>query len=168
MPDLSQVFYHGIREQVKRVVGLLGEERTEKGLRAFTKGASTWSHCFFAQALAPEYQLQSENDVARILGLVNGDGRLNLVPVRIVYHTFDRMSSMISKLELADMMRELLDEYRAESAAPVEVEIPNTSETVKEAEKHLAGAPKILDVIKKINYAGVEKTPVNLGGPSCA
>jgi hypothetical protein len=165
MADISQIFYSGIREQVKRVVGLLGEERTEKGLKAFTNGSSTWSHCFFAQALAPEHELHSENDVARILGLVNADGRLNLVPVRIVYHTFDRMSSMISKQQLAQLIRDLLDEYRRENAIP---ELPDTSSTIKMVSKRLTESSTLMDVLKKIDYTGVAKKKLTFEGPSCA
>lgn len=164
MADLSQVFYAGIREQVKRVVGLLGEERTEKGLNAFVKGSSTWSHCFFAQALAPQHTLHNENDVARILGLVNADGRLNLVPVRIVYHTFDKMSSMITKQQLADMMRELLAEYKRETT-----ELPETTQTIAEAKERLsAPTSNLMDLIKKIDYTGVSKKKLQFEGPTCA
>lgn len=164
MPDLSQVFYAGIREQVKRVVGLLGEERTERGLNAFVKGSSTWSHCFFAQALAPEHRLNSENDVARILGLVSPNGRLNLVPVRIVYHTFDKMSSMISKEQLADMMRDLLAEYKQETT-----ELPETTQTIAAAKDRLAQpSSNLMDLIKKIDYSGVSKKKLQFEGPACA
>lgn len=165
MPDLSQIFYEGIREQVKRVVGLLGEERTEKGLNAFVNGASTWSHCFFAQALAPQVVLHDERDVARALDLRREDGSLNLVPVRIVYHTFDRASSMITKEQLSTMMKDLLAEYRGDKQ---EIELPATSDTVKTAAQQLAKGKSLLDVIKKIDYTGVSSKKLNFDGPTCA
>lgn len=159
MPDISQVFYEGIRGQVKRVVGILGAERTEAGMTAFDDGSSNWSQCFFARALQPE-RLYSEYDVARLLGLRTPDGRLNLVPVRIVYRTFDGMSSMITKKQLLELIRALQDEYNAPKKA---------STTMIEANKWLStqSGKSFLDMLKKINYTGVESTPLQLNGPSC-
>lgn len=159
--DISEVFYHGIREQVKRVVGLLGEERTEAGMSAFVDGASSWSHCFFARALMPE-RLGNEYDVARLLGLQRDNGTLNLVPVRLVYQTFDGLSSMISKDDLRTMLRELLEESYDD------LRVPETSTTVKDANAWLAktSGQNLLDMLKKISFS--TDKPAQFEGPSCA
>lgn len=134
--DVRDAFYHGIREQVRRVLGLLGEERTDKGLTAFEDGASNWSHCFFARALAPE-RLHDEYDVARILGLTteNVDRPLNLVPVRIVYRTFDGCSTMITKKELEQFIVSVRDESRPD---------------------------EVMKLLKSIDFKDVETTPVRM------
>lgn len=162
--DLSEVFYHGIREQVKRVVGLLGEERTEAGLTAFVDGASSWSHCFFARALAPE-RLSNELDVARILGLQREDGTYNLVPVRLVYRTFDSASTMITRDQLRTMLRDMIDEDAQEK-----IEVPDVGGTLAGANKWLekASGQDLMSMLKKISFNGVEKTPVKFDGPVCA
>lgn len=160
MADLSQIFYSGLREQVRRVIGLLGEERTEAGLTAFVDGQSSWAHCFFARAVMPE-RLHDERDVARILGLRREDGSLNLVPVRIVYRTFDGASSMMSKQDLHDLIREIQRENTV---------IAKAGSSLEEAKRWLENKPTntLFDFMKKIDYSGIENTPVKLGGPSCA
>lgn len=138
--NLRDAYQDGIRQQIKRVMDLLGEERTEMGLTAFVDGQSSWSSCFFARALHP-VRLISEYDVARELDLKqHGTNKLNLVPVRIVYRTFDGCSSIMSKKELAQFIRDVRDDKRADEA---------------------------LALIAKMDYSGIETTPVKFGGPSC-
>lgn len=134
MADVADMFYHGIREQIRRVLTLLGDERVDKGLTAFEDGASSWSSCFFARAFLPQ-RIHCEQDVARILGLETKDGRLNLVPVRIVYYTFDGCSSMMTEAELKEFIVSVRDETR-----PSEV----------------------MNLLRSINYADVESRPVSM------
>jgi hypothetical protein len=137
--NVNDIFYHGIRSQIRRVLTLLGDERIDNGLTAFEDGASNWSQCFFARAVAPE-RLYSEDDVCRILGLTTVDGRPNRVPVRIIYRTFDGLSPMMTKKQLADLIVEIRDESRPD---------------------------EVLELLKSINYTGVEDTPVVME-TSCA
>lgn len=138
MANVQDLFYHGIRQQVRRVLNILGDERIDKGLTAFEDGGSNWSQCFFARALAPS-RLHNEKDVARILNLYSVSGELNLVPVRIVYRTFDGASTMITRGELRDFIVAVRDESRPS---------------------------ELLDLLRSINYSNVETTPVEMA-PSC-
>lgn len=162
MPDLAEAYYDGLRHQIARVMSALGPERVEKGLTAFENGASNWSHCFFARALAPEVRLHGEEDVARALNFTSPHSKngLNLVPVRIVYRTFDGCSQWMTKDELRQLIRDIQCETK-----PLD-EIADTlkgaNEWLKNAQQNVNGA------LKKINFMGVEGTPVKLGGPSCA
>lgn len=137
--NVNDIFYHGIRSQVRRVLDLLGDERIDKGLTAFEDGASNWSQCFFARALAPA-RLDNEDDVCRALGLKTTDGLPNRVPVRIIYRTFDGCSTMITREELQDLIVSIRDESRPEA---------------------------VMELLRSINYADVENTPVEMS-PSCA
>jgi hypothetical protein len=135
--DIRDAFYHGIHQQIRRVITLLGPERTDKGLSAFEDGASNWSQCFFARALAPE-TLSNEEDVARILGLYqhNGAGskgqrRYNVVPVRIVYQTFDGLSTMMTKEMLYKFISDIRDESRPS-------EVMNLLKSINYDEKKIA------------------------------
>lgn len=137
--DVANIFYHGICEQVRRVLNILGEERTDMGLTAFEDGASNWSHCFFARALAPQ-RLGGEYDVAKALDLWNGDKtRLNVVPVRIVYRTFDGASSMMTKEQLKALIVQIRDESRE---------------------------PGLMEFLRTIDYTDVETKPAVIG-PVC-
>lgn len=142
--NVKDAFYHGIREQIRRVINLLGPERTDMGLSAFEDGASNWSECFFARALAPEH-LHSEEDVARILGIFRhntygskGKKQYNLVPVRIVYQTFDGLSTMMTKAQLYQFISDIRDESRPQ---------------------------EVLDLLRHVNY-DMEKESV-FAGPTC-
>jgi hypothetical protein len=136
--NVNDAFYHGIRHQIRRVLEKLGDERIDAGMTAFEDGASNWSQCWFARALAPE-RLRDETDVARILGFKNGSGGWNLVPVRIIYRTFDGCSTLLTRDELAKLITDIRDESR-----PSEV----------------------MQLLRSINYTNVETTPVQME-PSC-
>ncbi len=115
--DLNAALYHGIIHQIRRVVTALGPERTDKGIDAFETGQSNWSHCFFARALADDVKLnehghRAEVVVAQHLGLVTTDGRPNLVPVRLVYQTFDSHSSFLTRDALKKFIVDIRDESR--------------------------------------------------------
>lgn len=136
--NVKDAFYHGIREQIRRVINILGPERTDKGLSAFEDGASNWSQCFFARAVAPEV-LRHEHDVCRILGILNNEGKPNVVPVRIVYQTFDGMSSMMTKAQLYQFISDIRDQHRPDA---------------------------VMNLLKTINYD--EKKEAVFSEPSCA
>lgn len=143
MANVKDMFYHGIRHQVRRVVQALGEERTDKGLTAFEDGHSNWSDCFFARALAPEVNLNREGEVgvAKALGLLSSNGEPNLVPVRIVYRTFDGISTQISRNEMKQLLTDIRDETRPDG---------------------------VMQLLRSIDYTNAESTPLTFAGASCA
>lgn len=91
MADIRDVYYHGVRHQIRRVLTALGPERIEKGLTAFDDGESNWSECFFARALNGEADLsrcwKPEQKIMEVLNLPSH------VPIRIVWNLFDQMSA---------------------------------------------------------------------------
>ena len=134
--EVSNIFYIGIRQQIRRVLNALGPERTDKGLTAFEDGASNWHQCFFARALAddPTFQeYRDEDGVALALGLTYASGAPNLIPVRIVYHTFDGQSKLITREELNEFITAVRDGQRPE---------------------------QVMEVLRSIDYKGVESKPV--------
>lgn len=107
--DVRDIFYHGMRSQIRRVLDAMGPERIDKGLTAFEDGASNWGQCFFARAY-PELRLmgyQPELQISQALGM--GDNR---VPMRIVYHTFDGASHFMTKQQLRNFIEAIRDESR--------------------------------------------------------
>lgn len=138
MADVRDLFYHGIRQNIRRVLVALGPERVDKGLTAFEDGDSNWSECFFARALKPEHDLtrgEPERIICEALGLMTTDGRPNRVPVRLVYYTFDGVSTLITR----DEMRKFIEDVRDESR-PTEV----------------------MNLLRQLNYEGVEERPIAL------
>lgn len=88
MADVNVMFYHGVRQQIRRVLKALGKDRIEKGLTAFDDGSHDWSHCFFARAFEGEMRLDAVGDPeAVIMHRLNIDTR---VPIRIVWNLFDQ------------------------------------------------------------------------------
>ena len=145
--NVNDAFYHGIREQIRRVITALGDERTDKGLSAFEDGSHNWSDCFFARALRDEVDLNNcgnpEIEVARALGLTSTGTQsgFNLVPVRIVYFTFDGASSMITAAQLKRFIQDVRDESRPR---------------------------EVMQLLRSLDFAGVEDKPVFVGsGPTC-
>lgn len=116
--DVNAAFYHGIIHQIRRVVTALGPDRTDKGIDAFETGQSNWSHCFFARALADDMKLDKvtnpELEVAKFLGLTSTSSPTgyNLVPVRLVYQTFDSHSTFITRDQLKKFITDIRDESR--------------------------------------------------------
>lgn len=134
--NVKDAFYHGIRQQIRRVLEAMGEERVAMGLTAFDTGASNWGSCFFARAY-PEVKLGHKEDpeeqVATLLGMPG-----NKVPMRIVYKTFDGLSWTISKGALHEFIKSFLDEQRS-AAVDASVEA----------------------LLRSIDYSDVEDKPVN-------
>lgn len=99
--NLQDVFYHGIRDQVRRVVSLMTDAEIERGLNAFENGRSNWSQCFFAQAF-PALDLDHGEPEQK---LMLHFGFKTAIPIRIVYQTFDGCGVAMTKQQLADFIR---------------------------------------------------------------
>jgi len=123
--------FDGVRDQIKRVLAVMGEERIEKGLTAFDDGASTWTACFFARAY-PETNLLHRDPEARIAELLGMPG--NKVPMRIVYRTFDGAGIAMTKDAMRQFISDFLEETRTE---------------------------EIDEVLAGINFAGAEERPID-------
>lgn len=139
--DVRDIFYHGIITQVRRVIDALGPERTDAGLTAFEDGASNWSECFFARALAPRV-LHSELDVANALGFHSKSTKhgYNLVPIRIIWHTFDSLPAVFTREQLLKLIMDIRDESRPK---------------------------ELMDFLKSIDYKGVDEKELVFSGASC-
>jgi hypothetical protein len=135
MAEMKDLIFHGVRQQISRVLTAMGEKRVLDGISAFETGASNWSACFFARAY-PEVDLRAgepEGQIAALLGM----GK-NKVPMRIVYRTFDGMNITMKKSELLDFCRGFLDEQRdPEQQAAIDA------------------------VISGIDYKGAEDAPID-------
>lgn len=114
MADVRDLFYHGIREQVRTVLVALGPERIEKGLTAFEDGASNWSNCFFARAVAGQCDLHKGDPEKTLQKLLKLDSHM---PVRITYNLFDGMADYhgmkgisMSKDELKTFIQGFIEE----------------------------------------------------------
>lgn len=118
MPDVSTMVYHGIRQNVRRVLEALGPERVEKGLTAFDDGESNWDQCFFARAFQGEARLGRHNgghiDPTNHICLLLGDPKLTLrVPVQLLWHAFDKMAGPHwTREEMRKFVNDVLDESR--------------------------------------------------------
>jgi hypothetical protein len=135
MANVKDLFYHGVRDQITRVLKAMGEDRISQGLTAFENGASTWTACFFARAY-PEVNLTMVDPEAKIADLLGMPG--NKVPMRIVYRTFDGAGISMTKQGMLDFIRGFLDEQRPAA--------------VNEA---------IDSIISGINYDGAEEKSLN-------
>ena len=135
MPNVKDLMYHGVREQISRVLKAMGEERILKGISAFENGASTWSACFFARAY-PEVNLVMGDPELRIAELLGRPG--NKVPMRIVYRTFDGAGISMTKTGMRDFIRAFLDDQR-----PAEVQ------------------DAIDSVLKGIDFSGAEEKKID-------
>lgn len=118
MADVSTMIYHGIRQNVRRVLVALGPERIEKGLTAFDDGASTWNDCFFARAFAGEAKLGHHNgrmmDPTNHICLLLDDPKLTMrVPVKLTWHAFDQAAGPHwTRGEMRKFVEDVLDESR--------------------------------------------------------
>lgn len=134
--DVRDAFYHGIIHQLRRVLGAMTEDEIDAGIDAFETGSSDWNNCFFARALAnrPEFRAhRNEVGVAKALGLAQANGMPNLVPVRMVYFTFDSHSTFLTRKALKQFITDIRDERR-----PAEV----------------------MQILKSINYTDAESKEI--------
>lgn len=135
MADVRDLFYHGVRHQITRVLKGMGEDRISQGLTAFENGASTWSACFFARAY-PEVNLNFGDPELKIAEMLGMPG--NKVPMRIVYRTFDGVGTVMTRDAMKSFIRGFLDEQRDPAVQ--------------------AG---IDDLLKGINYEGAEEKGID-------
>lgn len=131
MPDVSTMIYHGVRQNVRRVLEALGPERIEKGLTAFEDGESNWDECFFARAFKGEAHLGHPStalteaypavvkgrdfiDPSKHICLLLNDPNLRmLVPVKMIWHAFDKMAGQHwTRADLQQFVNDVLDESR--------------------------------------------------------
>lgn len=144
MPDVRDVFYHGVRQQVRRVLEAMGKERIEKGLTAFDDGQSNWSHCFFARALKGECDLNRvaypEQAIMHHLGISTP------IPIRIVYTLFDGIGKKgltMTKADLHEFVQCFLDQDAFYSCE----ELPHRLEMHAEMNK------KIDELLRTIDFS---------------
>lgn len=111
--NVQDIYYHGVRDQIRRVLGRMTEEQLDKGMTAFENGGSNWSHCFFARAFG---------------GLASGDAEQKLmkhldldtpIPIRIVYCTFDGMGRTMNRKQLRQFIEDVRDEQRPQEVIDV-------------------------------------------------
>lgn len=112
MANVNDLFYHGVRQQVRRVLEAMGPKRVEQGLSSFETGASNWSSCFFARAY-PDLNLNSHRvDPEFAIAAALGMGK-NRIPMRIVYHMFDGAGGkLMTRPQLLSFCRGFLDNKR--------------------------------------------------------
>lgn len=116
MPDIQQAYYHGIRQQIRRVVQALGPNRTDDGLTAFVDGASSWSSCFFARAL-PELNLDHSKNPSEAIRVELG--LETMIPVRITWNTFDGCGVTMSKDDMRKFIEDIIDETRPQEVLDI-------------------------------------------------
>lgn len=99
--NIADIQDHGTRQQIRRVLLAMTPEQIDKGLSAFVNGSSSWSHCFFARAFAPALNLnwEPEQQLMEVLKLPT------VVPIRIVYFTFDGAGVTMNREQLADFIK---------------------------------------------------------------
>lgn len=131
--NVQDIYYHGVRDQIRRVISKMTEDQLDRGMTAFENGASNWSHCFFARALRGEVNLDNYRDggpeqkIMRVLGIDTP------VPIRIVYCTFDGLGRTMTRKQLAQFIEDVRDESRPQ---------------------------EVLDLIKGIDYSGAAERPI--------
>lgn len=134
--DVRDMYYHGIRHQVRRVLVALGPERIEKGLTAFEDGKSTWSECFFARAFDNIALNQQQPGIGQAPSWVKGQPKISQpewtlmhllgfnthVPIRIVWNLFDQHDSWrhdTTQLMRKDVFRKFIEDVLDESRPEV-------------------------------------------------
>lgn len=99
--NVADIHYHGVRDQIRRVISKMTPEQLDAGMTAFQNGSSSWANCFFARAFggqteavdSPEKFLMEQLDLS------------TPVPIRIVYCTFDGLGKTMTRAQLADFIR---------------------------------------------------------------
>lgn len=101
--NIQDIFYHGIREQIRRIVTQMTDLEIERGLDAFDTGSSSWSHCFFARAL-PQLELDEGKPEQK---LMEHFGLKNRIPLRVIWCTFDGAGKVVSREQLRQFIKEI-------------------------------------------------------------
>ena len=112
--NIQDVFYHGVRQQIRRVLTTMGPEKVDLGLTAFEDGSHDWANCFFARAY-PELDLKhyAENQLCKALGLKT------YIPIRMVYCTFDGAGAVMTSEQLKKFIEDIRDDMRPEGVMDV-------------------------------------------------
>lgn len=142
--NLQDVFYHGIRSQIRRVLSAMTDEEIDRGLTAFVDGQKNWSHCFFARA-CPALDLDQRSTTIGLGETILGpeeklQRHFNIptpVPIRIVYCTFDGHGVAMTREQMRDFIKEV-----------------RTSDD--------GVSQEVLDLLKSVDYAGVEDREVSV------
>lgn len=100
--NLQDIFYHGVRDQIRRVISQMTDAEINRGLDAFQTGGSNWSHCFFARAL-PQLELDHGKPESK---LRDHFGLSDTIPIKIIYCTFDG-ASVMARADLAKFIHDL-------------------------------------------------------------
>lgn len=106
--NAKDIFYHGIRDQIRRVLTAMGPDRVDAGMTAFEDGSSDWSNCFFARAY-PDLALNQGSPEAKLCEAL---GLTTTLPLRTVWVTFDSASKWITRPQLKQFINDVLDESR--------------------------------------------------------
>lgn len=137
--NVQDAFYHGIRQSIRMVLDKMGPERVDKGLTAFEDGSHDWSNCFFARAFKDELSLtrgDPETRICEAIGLYttrSGKQFPNKVPVRIIWHTFDGHSNLITAAEMKQFITDVRDESRPD---------------------------QVMQLLRSLDYTGVEEKEI--------
>jgi len=110
MADVRDLFYHGVREQIKRVLSAIGPDRMDNALTAFETGDNSWSNCFFARAF-PEVNLNQVPGGAEVW-LMKKLGFKGITPIRIVWHTFDSLNHYMTPEQMREFVAAVRDDMR--------------------------------------------------------
>ena len=110
MADIRDLFYHGVREQFRRVLVAMGPDRIDAGLTAFEDGSNDWSNCFFARAY-PELKRAGQHPEYFLRDAL---GFKTIIPIRIVWHTFDNLNHYMTPKQMREFVTSVRDEQRPE------------------------------------------------------
>lgn len=111
--NVQDIVYHGVRDQIRRVLGQMSPDELDRGMTAFEDGSSNWTHCFFARAIGGLDSGQAESKLMKHLKLDTP------IPIRIVYCTFDGMGTTMTQKQLASFIESVRDESRPEEVLAV-------------------------------------------------
>jgi hypothetical protein len=106
--NAKDIYYHGIRDQIRRVLVKMGPDRVDAGLTAFEDGSKNWSNCFFARAYQ-DIDLAHGNAEGKLMAALELN---SVIPIRTVYYTFDEASKWISRDALHQFINDVRDESR--------------------------------------------------------
>lgn len=106
--NIQDIQYHGVREQVSRVLKLMTNDEIDAGLTAFEDGASSWSACFFARAL-PALHLDAGQPEQKLMDHFNFR---TVIPIRMVYCTFDGAGAQMTAQALRQFIEAVRDDRR--------------------------------------------------------
>lgn len=112
--NVQDIYYHGVRDQIRRVLNAMSPDQIDKGMTAFNNGHSDWSHCFFGRAIPGTNQAAvPEKFLMEQLGIPTP------IPIRIVYCTFDGCGRNMTRKQLRQFIEDVRDESRPQEVMAV-------------------------------------------------